>query len=254
MDTKMPVIFAGHGSPMNAIEKNMFSDEWEKLGQQLPHPKGIIAVSAHWYTEGTRVCGSPRPRTVYDMYGFPDELYKVTYPAPGDPELAARVAHMMDGTVDNSWGIDHGIWSVLHRMFPAADIPVIPVSVDKTASPERQLALGRQLRPLRDEGFLIFASGNVVHNLFFVDWRMNNGYDWADAFDAWVRERVTGHRFQEVLDWEQAGGNAQKSFETPEHFAPLLYALGAAEGTDTVRVWNDARTIGSISMTSYLFN
>ena len=183
--SKMPVLFVGHGSPMNAIENNEFTRSWESLGQSLPRPACIVSVSAHWYTQGTRVMDAKNPRTIYDMYGFPDALYRVVYAAQGAPETARRAATMLTppAETDNSWGIDHGTWSVLCRMYPTADIPVFQLSVNARASMEEHEAIGRSLRALRDEGALIMGSGNVVHNLARVDWHTPGGFQWAGEFD-----------------------------------------------------------------------
>jgi len=252
MKEKMPVVFVGHGSPMNAVEENEFSRGWEALGRELPRPGAILAVSAHWVTDGVRVCSAEKPRTIYDMYGFPDALYRASYPAPGDPALSRRAAALLGGREDGSWGLDHGVWSVLRRMYPAADVPVVEMSVDANASPEALFEMGRALRPLREEGVLILASGNVVHNLSLLDWDRPDGYPWADEFDAWIRDRILAGKYGEALHWQDAGESAKKAFRTGEHFAPLLVALGAAEG-GRARTRNEARTLGSLSMTCYLF-
>jgi 4,5-DOPA dioxygenase extradiol len=252
MKEKMPMVFTGHGSPMNAVEENRFSKGWEALGRELPRPKAILAVSSHWVTDGVRLSPAEKPRMVYDMYGFPEALYEVQYPAPGAPALARRAAELLGGRLDDSWGLDHGVWSVLRRMFPDAGIPVVEMSVDAGAAPEDWFKMGQKLRPLREEGVLLLASGNVVHNLSLLDWDRPDGYAWADAFDAWVRDRILNGRYGEVLRWQDAGESAAKAFHTPEHFAPLLVALGAAEG-DSVKTRNEARTMGSLSMTCYLF-
>jgi 4,5-DOPA dioxygenase extradiol len=252
MEQKMPVVFAGHGSPMNAVEDNRFSRGWEALGGELPKPKAILAVSAHWVTEGVRLSSAEKPPMIYDMYGFPEALYRVDYPAPGDPALSRRAAALLGGEEDGSRGLDHGVWSVLRRMYPAAEIPVVGMSVDAGASPEALFAMGQKLRPLRDEGVLILASGNVVHNLALLDWERPDGWPWADEFDAWVRDRILAGKYADVLRWRGAGACAARAFRTTEHFAPLLVALGAAEGDDA-ETRNEARTMGSLSMTCYLF-
>jgi len=251
----MPVVFVGHGSPMNAVEENQFSAGWRQMAAALPRPGAILAVSAHWYAGGTLLCADPRPKTVYDMYGFPPELYQATYPAPGSPALAADAAALLGEGAQavSGWGLDHGVWSVLRRMYPAADIPVVPMSVDAGASAGRWFELGRSLRPLRRRGVLILASGNVVHNLGLLDWNRAGGFDWADEFDAWARENILAGRREALCRWQEAGPCAQKAVPTPDHYAPLLYAAGAAEEDDRPTVWNDARTLGSLSMTSYIF-
>lgn len=252
---KMPVLFVGHGSPMNAIENNAYTDGWKKIASLLPVPKAILGVSAHWYTRGLHLSTEQQPRQVYDMYGFPQQLYALKYPAKGDPELAAAVSSLLGDQVqeDNSWGIDHGIWSVLSRMYPLADIPVCQLSVDMTASPQEQFLLGERLRSLREQGILILGSGNVVHNLRRVNWTMEEGYGWARAFDQYIKERIEARKYPEVCAYAQAGEIAEKSFSTPEHFYPLLTILGAADKDDTVKIFNEDTTLGALSMTSYLF-
>lgn len=258
----MPALFVGHGSPLNAIEDSTYSAEWDRLSRELPKPKAILSVSAHWYTEGARVNDSETPKTVYDMYGFPQELYDVAYPAPGSPNLAHRVQQLLEtpaeGTahsvaIDNSWGIDHGTWSILHRMFPQADVPIVQLSVDSGASADEHFQMGRQLAQLRREGIMIFGSGDVVHNLALVDWSMKTGYPWAEEFDAYIKERVMARDFEHVIDYRSAGDSAAQAFWTPEHFFPLLYVLGASSEDDALEVFNDSCELGAISMTGYLF-
>ena len=253
--SKMPVLFVGHGSPMNAIEDNEFTQSWEALGQSLPRPACIVSVSAHWYTQGTRVMDAKNPRTIYDMYGFPDALYRVVYAAAGAPDTARRAAAMLTppAEIDNSWGIDHGTWSVLCRMYPKADIPVFQLSVNARASMEEHEAIGRSLRALRDEGALIMGSGNVVHNLARVDWHTPGGFQWAGEFDGYIKRAILEGRRDDVLHYERAGKAASLAFTMPDHYAPLLYALGASDEHDSIRVFNEACVLGSLSMTSYIF-
>jgi 4,5-DOPA dioxygenase extradiol len=241
---------------MNAIEENRFSNGWKALNSKLPKPKAILAVSAHWVTDGVRLCQAAKPRTIYDMYGFPPELYRVNYPAPGSPALAHRAMELLGSgeSGDNSWGIDHGAWSVLRRIYPAAEVPVVEMSIDAGASSAQLFAMGKVLQPLREEGVLIFCSGNVVHNLNLLDWERTGGFAWADEFDLWVRNRIVSGKFEEILNWQDAGDCAKKAFFTMEHFAPLLVALGAADKGDAVEIVNEARTMGSLSMTCYLFS
>ncbi len=247
-------MFAGHGSPMNAIEDNAFTRGWRAVAARLPRPKAILAVSAHWYAEGTRTSDEVQPRTIHDMYGFPRPLYEVQYPSLGSPELAQRVTQLCPGTaIDNTWGIDHGTWSVLVHMFPAADIPVVQLSVDARKSADAHFELGQSLKPLRDEGVLILGSGNVVHNLSLVDWRNAGGYAWADEFDTYIRGRIEARDFARVVDHHSAGASAEMAFPTPDHYYPLLYVLGASHPDDKLTVFNEARVLGSISMTNYLF-
>ncbi|HIT90640.1 MAG TPA: 4,5-DOPA dioxygenase extradiol [Candidatus Merdenecus merdavium] len=252
---KMPMVFIGHGSPLNAIEDNIFTKEWRKLGAQLPKPKAILMISAHWYTRGTLIQTASTHEMVYDMYGFPEELYQINYPAPGLPELAQRVMDLIqskDVMGDTSWGMDHGSWSVLVNMFPSADIPVVQLSVDGTAGSKEHYELGKQLSTLREEGVLIIASGNVVHNLRQVSWDENSGYPWAVEFDHFIRDAILSGNDQDVIDFEKHP-SAKYAAQMPDHFFPLLYVLGAAHGDDQRSVFNDACVMGSLSMTSYLF-
>lgn len=251
----MPVIFVGHGSPMNAIEENSFSKGWREMAKNISRPKAILAVSAHWYTEGTRVQTALKPRTIHDFYGFPKELYEIGYPASGEPELARRVLELVPGSfADDTWGIDHGTWSVLKWMYPDADIPVVQLSVSRSLSPQQALDTGALLKPLRDEGVLILGSGNVVHNLGMVDFSAPGGYDWAGQFDGYISGAIQAGEFEKAVAYGKAGESARLSVPTRDHFDPLLYSLGAANGSDRVSVWNQSCTLGSLSMTSYLFS
>lgn len=253
---RMPVIFVGHGSPMNAIQDNPYTKSWKKVGKDIPKPKAILAVSAHWYTNGSRISDIEQPKLVYDMYGFPNELYQVKYPVSGDSRIAHRVQELTDkkAAIDNSWGIDHGIWSVLCNMFPKADIPVIELSVDRTADAKSHFKLGQDISTIRDEGILILASGNVVHNLVMADYNMEDrGYQWAEEFDAYIKEKILQKEFEDVIHYKSAGENSVLAFQTPDHFYPLLYALGAVSSSDKVSVFNESCTLGALSMTSYLF-
>lgn len=252
---RMPVLFVGHGSPMNAIEENPFVEEWKALGERLPRPEAILSVSAHWYTKDTRITDSEAPRTVYDMYGFPEELYKIVYNAKGSPHFA-HLAQSLVGrrvTIDNSWGHDHGTWSVLHRMYPQADIPVFQLSVDRNASAADHYEIGKELSALREQGVLIFGSGNVVHNLSRVNWDMDGGYSWAEEFDLYIKENILAGKEEHVIAYENAGSCASLAVPMADHFSPLLYVLGAARGGKPISVFNEACVLGSLSMTSYLF-
>lgn len=252
---KAPVLFVGHGSPLNAIESNQYTRGWQEIAGKIPRPAAILAVSAHWYTDGSKINDQEEPKTVYDMYGFPDALYKVSYNVPGAPELARITKNLISRKVefDNSWGIDHGTWSVLCKMYPEADIPVYQLSVDRTAGAEVHFQIGRNLRRLREDGVLIFASGNVVHNLSKVDWEMDGGYSWAVEFDGYIRGKILARDYQGVINYQSAGPSAELAFRRPDHFYPLLYALGASEAADSLSIYNESCTLGSISMTSYLF-
>ena len=254
--SRMPVLFVGHGSPMNAIEKNQYSDTWQKIGRQLPKPKAILSVSAHWFTPATLVADTPAPKMVYDMYGFPEELYRVQYPAPGSPEFAGAVKTLLGDKVqiDNTWGLDHGTWSVLRWLFPGADVPVFQLSVHRHIGMKEHFTIGRALHTLREQGVLILGSGNVVHNLRKVNPGMTGGYRWAEEFDDYIKQSVQDKRFDDVVHYERAGDIASDAFYFPDHFAPLLYVLGASDDNDTVTVFNDTCVMGSLSMTGYLFS
>jgi 4,5-DOPA dioxygenase extradiol len=253
---KMPALFVGHGSPMNAIEENQFTQEWKAIANKIPKPKAILAISAHWFTNQTRVMTSPKPKMIYDMYGFPSELYKIVYNAEGAPHLAQKVKSLISKEVieDNTWGYDHGTWSVLHRMYPEADIPVFQLSIDQKASPEQHYKMGQELSKLREEGVLIFGSGNVVHDLARVNWSLENeGYAWAYEFDNYISENILARKDEKVINYQEAGSCADLSFTSIDHFAPLLYVLGAADKSDKISILNQACILGSLSMTSYLF-
>lgn len=252
---KMPVLFVGHGSPMNAIEDNMYSMNWEKVASKIPKPKAILSISAHWYTNGTRITDAKHPKMVYDMYGFPDELYQIVYKSDGAPELAHLTEKLIsrDIKIDNSWGYDHGTWSILNRMYPEADIPVYQLSVDSTADAEVCFQIGKQISSLREKGVLILASGNVVHNLSAINWDMDGGYDWAEEFDNYIKDKIVSRQFQDIINYRNAGKSASLAVPTPDHFYPLVYILGTLTDNDKVEIFNDSCELGSLSMTSYLF-
>lgn len=252
---KMPILFVGHGSPMNAIGVNDYSSNWAKIADKIPKPVAILAISAHWYTDGSRITDAVNPKMVYDMYGFPDELYKIEYKAKGSPELAQLTKNLIkqEVSIDNSWGYDHGIWSVLCKMYPDADIPVYQLSVDQNASANAHFQIGQEISALREKGVLIIASGNVVHNLSKINWEMEDGHPWAIEFDNYIKEKIIGKQYQEVINYKTAGKCAELAFTTPEHFYPLLYILGASKDDDRLSVFNDSCTLGSLSMTCYLF-
>ncbi len=252
---KMPTLFIGHGSPMNAIEDNEYTRNWEKLAHKIPKPKAILSISAHWYTEGTRIMDEAAPKMIYDMYGFPDELYKVIYKAKGAPELANLTRKLVktDIKVDNSWGYDHGTWSVLNKMYPEADIPVYQLSIDSTATAKMHFQIGQEISSLREQGVLILGSGNVVHNLSRINWEMKGGYPWAVEFDDYIKDKIIKKEYQDVIHFERAGKSFESAFLIPDHFYPLLYVLGASREDDRLSIINDSYVLGSLSMTSYLF-
>lgn len=230
MTGRMPVVFVGHGNPMNAIDSNAYTKAWTDLGETLPRPDAILAVSAHWYLPGSRVTSNERPRTIHDFGGFPRPLYEVRYPAPGSPALARRVRDLLAPTpveLDESWGIDHGSWSVLVHVYPKADIPVVQLAIDETLSAEQHADLARRLAPLRDENVLIFGSGNVVHNLHAYAWGLHSvePYDWALRFEARLRGLIDARDIDAVVGYETLGRDALLAAPTPDHFLPLLYVL-----------------------------
>ena len=250
---KMPVIFVGHGSPMNAIEDNEFTRGWRKMAAGIPRPQAILAISAHWYTDGTRIMDDSEPGMIYDMYGFSHELYEVVYPAPGARDMAAATQRLVERSVmDKSWGYDHGAWSVLRVMFPEADIPVYQMSVDRRARPDVHFEIGKQLKSLREKDVLILGSGNVVHNFAYLQMNKPDGHDWAYEFDNYIRDKIIEKNYTDVIDYKKAGKCADMAFSIPDHFYPLLYTLGAASGDDNAEVYNNSCTMGSMSMTCYV--
>lgn len=255
---KLPVVFMGHGSPMNVIEDNEFTRSWRKLANELPRPKAILSISGHWFTNGTRVMTSETPKTVYDLYGFPKGVQDAKYPVSGAPTFALKTLELLAdivpiAEVDNTWGIDHGTWSILKVMYPDADIPVYQLSVDRQASPDKHYAIGQLLKPLREEGVLIFGSGNVVHNLGQCDFSMPGGHEFAEAFDTAIYEFVISRNYEGVLTYKSLGSLAKLSVPSSDHFDPLLYVLGASDSTDTLEVLNRKCVLGGLSMTSYVF-
>jgi 4,5-DOPA dioxygenase extradiol len=253
MTEKMPVLFVGHGSPMNAIEENEFAQAWSNMGRQLPRPKAILAVSAHWETMGTKVTAMETPRTIYDFYGFPKELYEVTYPAAGSPDLVKTVRNVIKKTdiqPDMSWGLDHGTWSVLARLFPKADVPVVQISLDRAKSARQHYELGQQLKELREEGVLIISSGNIVHNLRMVVWDDQQKFDWAEKFDTNVKDWILADDHEPIIEYQKQGRAAELAINSAEHYLPLLYTLGLKDPGEQVSFFADRVTMGSISMRS----
>lgn len=247
--TTMPILFIGHGSPMNAIEDNPFSRSLVRLAAELPRPRAIVCVSAHWQTRGTRVTGDAHPRTIHDFGGFPQELYDVRYPAPGDPELAREAAGLTGAVIDDSWGFDHGSWSVIRRMYPEADVPMVELSLDAGASPAEHYGIGRRLAPLRDDGVLIVGSGNLVHNLMAIRWEDGaRPYPWAVEFDEWVRDRLLAHDDAALIDYLSLGDTARHAHPSNEHYLPLLYAAALRREGEQVSFFHEGIEMGSLSM------
>lgn len=246
---RMPALFLGHGSPMNAIEDNEFHRAWRTLAQELPRPKAVLCVSAHWETRGIYAGGVAQPETIHDFYGFPKALFDVQYHASGDPALARRAAALTGARLDPARGLDHGSWGVLIGMYPDASVPVVQLSLDTAQPGAWHYALGKKLVPLRDEGILVMGSGNIVHNLGV--WRPGDGrpYDWALRFDGEVRRRIDNGDHAGLAHHPALGSDARMSIPTPEHYLPLLYALALQEKGEPVRYFND-KVMTSISMTS----
>jgi 4,5-DOPA dioxygenase extradiol len=248
----MPALFVGHGSPMNAIEDNEFSTAWAKAGQSLQKPTAILCISAHWVTDGTGVTAMEKPKTIHDFSGFPQELYEIRYPAKGSPALARLTEQTIKKThveMDFEWGLDHGTWSVLSRMFPHADIPVVQLSLDGYKKPQAHYDLGTELRSLRNKGVLIVGSGNMVHNLRALSWE-DNAYDWALEFDETLKQLILSGDHESIVNYEKFGKIAAQSIPTNEHFMPLLYILALKHKDDKIRFFADKVTLGSISMRS----
>jgi 4,5-DOPA dioxygenase extradiol len=253
----MPVVFFGHGSPMIALEKSDVTRTWRTIADGIAKPRAILCISAHWMTRGTAVTAMAQPRTIHDFGAFPQALFDVQYPAPGDPELAGRVRNLlapMPCAFDQSWGLDHGTWSVLVHAYPEADVPVIQIGMDVGKSPAEHLKVGELLRPLRDEGVLIMGTGNIVHNLPAMDWDNPSAppYPWADRFNSTMLDAVVADTPQVVIDFEKLGEDARLSVPTPEHFWPLLYVLGARYPGEAARLEPDFIHHKSLGMTSIL--
>lgn len=250
---KMPVLFIGHGSPMNAIEKNDFTQTLNKLGGTLPKPKSILMISAHWMTEGSYVTGMTRPKTIHDFYGFPRTLFDVQYPAPGYPELAAAVRHHVDEPaihIDNTeWGLDHGTWSMLRHIYPEAQIPVVQLSLDMSKPTRYHFELGQKLQKLREQDVMIMGSGNIVHNLQEISWQIDApAYDWAIEFDQIAKEKITRRDFQYLVNDYHSTKSGKLSVPTLDHYLPLLYVLGAATDNDELSFPYEGMQNASISM------
>lgn len=253
MPGPLPAYFIGHGNPMNALQANAYTDGWARIGRETPRPKAVLAVSAHWYVPGTGVTVSTAPRTIHDFGGFPRELYQVTYPAPGDPALAHRVQQLLAPlpvALDDGWGLDHGTWSVLKHVYPAADVPVVQLSIDETRPAAFHFEVGRRLAPLRDEGVLVVGSGNLVHNLHAYAWGRHapDPYDWAVRFEAEARAMMLAGEYAPLLEYEKLGRDAQLSVPTPDHYLPLLYVLGTRQAGEPTAFPIEGVDGGSISM------
>lgn len=254
---KMPVLFLGHGSPMNAIEENQFVTGFRNLAKTLPVPNAILCISAHWFTKGTKVTAMEMPRTIHDFGGFPQALFDVQYPAEGSPELAVETKKLLlptEAELDHDWGLDHGAWSVIKHLYPEANVPVIQLSIDYSKPAQFHFELAQKLSALRHKGILIIGSGNIVHNLRMVDYhnfdRDNYGYDWAIEARATVNDYLVDGNFQPLIDFEKQSKALQLAIPTPEHFLPLIYTLGLKEKNEDLSLFNDKLVAGSLSMTS----
>lgn len=257
---RMPALFLGHGSPMNAIEQSEFSEMWKIIGKSIKRPKAILSISAHWETKGSYVTAMDQPKTIHDFGGFPRELYQMQYAADGDSELASQIASLSqkDIHLDYEWGLDHGTWSILIHMFPDADIPVVQLSIDYNKSPQEHYQLAKDLQSLRDEGVLIVGSGNIVHNLrqmYIEDGDFNKelAHSWATEFTNVVKESIANNEHEKLVNYKQLIGNWNLSVPTPDHYYPLLYILGVQQETDDLSFFNDKIIAGAIGMTSFIY-
>lgn len=249
---RMPALFLGHGSPMNAIEDNEFSRAWWEIGRSLPPPRAVLCISAHWERDGTCVTAMDRPKTLHDFYGFPAALNEVRYPALGAPEVGRLVRDSVRGAavgLDHEWGLDHGAWSVLCHLYPLADVPVIQLSLDRNKDPLAHYELGKELKGLRDQGVLILGSGNIVHNLRTVAWE-DTAYDWAVEFDDRVKQLILARDHESLIDYRRFGQAAKLAVPTNEHYLPLLYVLAVQERDEAATFQTERVTMGSISMRS----
>ena len=253
----MPVLFIGHGSPMNAIEDNIFSKRWQQMGKEIPTPKAVVVVSAHWLTKGTMVTAMPNPKTIHDFGGFPQALFDVQYPAPGSPELATEIQKLITNPaveLDHDWGLDHGTWSVVKHMYPDADIPVLQLSIDYYKPAAYHYELAKQLLSLRKKGVLIIGSGNMVHNLRMVAWDKLNepeyGFDWALEMNDIFKNKISNGFHKELIQYEKLHKASTLAIPTPDHYYPLLYILALQIDNDKVEFFNDKAVGGSLTMTS----
>src|SRR5215213_3727964 len=255
MTNSMPAIFFGHGNPLNALQRNDWTEGWAAIGRSVPRPKAVLVISAHWYLPATLVTAMAQPRTIHDFGGFPRELFEVEYPAPGDPQLAKRVQTLLAPVsvgMDDRWGLDHGTWSVLCHVYPEADVPVVQLSIDETQPAEFHYGLALKLAPLRDEGVLIIGSGNLVHNLHAYSWgrHVPEPLDWALRFETTAREMIESGNHEPLIDYEHLGKDALLSAPTPEHYLPLIYILALQRAGEKVSFPVEGFDGGSISMLS----
>ena len=253
----MPVLFVGHGSPMNGIQDTEFSRRWTSVAKEIPTPKAVLVVSAHWFTRGTQITAMEFPKTIHDFGGFPEALYQVQYPAPGNPNLAKETASLIHTTnveLDHDWGLDHGTWTIVRHMYPDANIPVLQLSIDYTKPPQFHYELSKEIFELRKKGVLIIGSGNMVHNLRMVAWDKLNepgyGYEWAHHMNQQFKEYILNDEHEKLVHYEKLGTEAQLAIPTPEHYLPLLYTIGLKKGKENIKFFNDKAVGGSLTMTS----
>ena len=251
----MPVLFMGHGSPMNGIETNEFSKKWFDIAQKIPVPQAVLVISAHWFTKGTHITAMDFPPTIHDFGGFPQALFEVQYPAPGHPALAQETAKLIKNTqvvLDHDWGLDHGAWSVVKQMYPQANIPIVQLSIDYTKNGSYHYSLAKELYALRNKGVLILGSGNMVHNLGMLNWQMINGggYDWALTANETFKNYILNGNHQPLMSYETLGSEVKLAIPTPEHYLPLLYTLGLQNASEAAVIFNDKAIGGSLTMTS----
>lgn len=251
----MPALFMGHGSPMNGIEVNEFSTGWANMAKSIPQPTAVLVVSAHWFTRGTKITAMDFPPTIHDFGGFPQALFDVQYPAPGNPELAKETANLITTTpveLDHDWGLDHGAWTVIRHMYPNADIPVLQLSIDYTKGAQYHYDLAKEISALRKKGVLVLGSGNMVHNLRMLSWEMINGggYDWANEANEKFKSAILNKDHQLLINFEKMGSDVRLSIPTPEHYLPLMYVLGLQGDKEEVLLFNDKAVGGTLTMTS----
>ena len=250
---EMPLLFVGHGNPMNAVTENEFTRGWREIGRSLPKASAVLCISAHWETGGTAVTAMEKPPTIHDFGGFPKELYEVQYPAPGDPDLAREAKRAITKTsveLDHQWGLDHGCWSVIKHLFPNADVPVIQMSLDHMKPPQWHYDLAKELAAFRAKGVLIVGSGNIVHNLRMADWDNRGGFDWALEANDLLKGLMSANEHQALINYKTLGREVQLAVPTPEHYLPLLYVLGLKKEHESISFFNEKTELGSISMLS----
>lgn len=255
-----PVFFMGHGSPMNGIEQNMFSEKWQQIGKTIDLPCAVVVISAHWLTKGTHVTAMSEPKTIHDFGGFPQALFDVQYPAPGSPFLAQETAKLITSTnvgLDHDWGLDHGTWSVVKHMFPNANVPVLQLSIDYDKPAQYHYNLAKELYQLRKRGVLLIGSGNMIHNLRMIDWKNMRtpgyGFDWAKSLNEVFKKNILSKNHVDLINYETLGAAAKLAIPTPDHYYPMLYALALMNDKDDISIFNDEYVGGSLSMTSFRF-